>query len=133
MSEAARLISGITLITVPTIVYGGLAVLGIVSSGRFGMGIGRPLSPEQTTYFRAGHAHAGVLVILSLVIQLLLDHTQLSPELTWALRVGAPLAAICVSGGFFGVAFFAGFRLLLYVGAALVSLVTLGTGIGLLR
>jgi hypothetical protein len=133
MSDAARLISGITLITVPTIVYGGLTVLGIVSSGRFGMGIGRPLSPEQTSFFRAGHAHAGVLVILSLVIQLLLDQAGLSPELIWALRIGAPLAAICVSGGFFGVAFFPGFRALLYTGAALVSLVTLGTGIGLLR
>jgi len=129
MSDAARLISGITLITVPTIVYGGLTVLGIVSSGRFGMGIGRPLSPEQTSFFRAGHAHAGVLVILSLVIQLLLDQAGL----IWALRIGAPLAAICVSGGFFGVAFFPGFRALLYAGAALVSLVTLGTGIGLLR
>jgi hypothetical protein len=133
MSPAARLISGITLITVPTIVYGGLTVLGIVSSGRFGIGLGRPLSSEQTSFFRAGHAHAGVLVILSLVIQVLLDHAALSPDLTWALRIGAPLAAICVSGGFFGVAFFPGFRMLLYTGAALVSLVTLGTGIGLLR
>jgi len=133
MSQAARLLSGITLITVPTIVYGGLTVLGIVSSGRFGMGVGRPLSTEQTTFFRAGHAHAGVLVILSLVIQVLLDHAKLSPELTWALRIGAPLAAICVSGGFFGIAFFPSFRLLLYAGAALVSLVTLTTGIGLVR
>jgi hypothetical protein len=133
MSQAARLISGLTLITVPTIVYGGLTVLGVVSGGRFGMGVGRRLSPEQTSFFRAGHAHAGVLVILSLVVQLMLDHAALSPELTWALRIGAPLAAICVSGGFFGLAFFPGFRLLLYTGAALVSLVTLGTGIGLVR
>ncbi|HEY3587129.1 MAG TPA: hypothetical protein VGK85_08250 [Myxococcaceae bacterium] len=133
MSQAARLISGITLITVPTIVYGGLTVLGIVSSGRFGMGVGRPLTPEQTTFFRAGHAHAGVLVILSLVIQVLLDHASLSPDITWVLRIGAPLAAICVSGGFFGVAFFPSFRLLLYTGAALVSAVTLVTGIGLVR
>ena len=133
MSQAARLISGITLITVPTIVYGGLTVLGVVSSGRFGMGVGRPLSPEQTSFFRAGHAHAGVLVIFSLVIQLTLDHASLAPDLTWALRIGAPLAAICVSGGFFGVAFFPSFRLLLYAGAALLSVVTLVTGIGLVR
>ncbi|HET9037039.1 MAG TPA: hypothetical protein VFN45_12575 [Myxococcaceae bacterium] len=133
MSPAARLIAGITLITVPTIVYGGVTLLGIVSSGRFGLGIGRPLTPEQTTFFRAGHAHAGVLVIFSLVTQVLLDHANLSPELTWALRIGAPLAAICVSGGFFGVAFFPSFKLLLYTGAVLVSMVTLATGIGLLR
>ena len=64
---------------------------------------------------------------------MLLDHVKLSPELIWALRIGAPLAAICVSGGFFGVAFFPSFRLLLYTGAALASLVTLTTGIGLVR
>jgi len=133
MSQAARLLSGITLITVPTIVYGGLTVLGVVSSGHFGTGFGRPVSPEQTTFFRAGHAHAGVLVILSLVIQVMLDHAKLSEELVWALRIGAPLAAICVSGGFFGIAFLPSFRLLLYTGAALVSLVTLTTGIGLVR
>ena len=133
MSQAARLLSGITLITVPTIVYGGLTVLGVVSSGPFGTGFGRPVSPEQTTFFRAGHAHAGVLVILSLVIQVMLDHAKLSDELVWALRIGAPLAAICVSGGFFGIAFLPSFRLLLYTGAALVSLVTLTTGIGLVR
>ena len=133
MTPDARIIAGITLLTVPTIVYGGLSVLSVVSGGGLGLRVAVPLTPEQTTYFRAGHAHAGVLVILSLVIQLLLDQAGLSPELIWALRIGAPLAAICVSGGFFGVAFFPGFRALLYAGAALVSLVTLGTGIGLLR
>jgi len=133
MSPAARLVAGITLVTVPTIVYGGLTVLGIVSGHRFGLAPGMALTAEQTTYFRAGHAHAGVLVLFSLVLQLLLDHVGLSPELVWALRIGAPLAAICVSGGFFGVAFFPGFKMLLYAGAALVSLVTLVTGIGLLR
>jgi len=133
MSPAGRLIAGITLITVPTIVYGGVTLLGIVSGNRFGLGIGRSLTAEQTTFFRAGHAHAGVLVIFSLVIQLLLDHVQLSSDLVWALRIGAPLAAISVSGGFFGVAFSPGFKALLYTGAALVSLVTLVTGIGLLR
>jgi hypothetical protein len=133
MSPAARLIAGLTLVTVPTIVYGGLTVLGIVSGGRFGLRIGRPLTAEQITFFRAGHAHAGVLVLFSLVIQVMLDQAKLPSELVWALRIGAPLAAIFVSGGFFGVAFLPAFKLLLYTGAALVSLVTLITGIGLLR
>jgi hypothetical protein len=127
------MISGVILITVPTIVYGGLTVLGLVSGNRFGMGVGRPLTPQQTAFFRAGHAHAGVLVILSLVLQLMLDHANLPSELVWTLRIGAPLAAICVAGGFFGVAFVPGFKWLLYTGAALVSLVTLGAGVGLVR
>jgi len=133
MSEAARMIAGITLITVPTIVYGGVTVLGIISGNRFGMGIGRTLTPEQVTFFRAGHAHAGVLVLFSLVLQLLLDHATFPPELVWALRIGAPLAAICVSGGFFGVAFQPRFKASLYTGAVLLALVTLVTGVGLVR
>jgi hypothetical protein len=132
MSSEARLFCGITLLTVPTIVYGGLTVLNVVSSGHFGMTAPK-LTDVQTTYFRAGHAHAGVLVIFSLVLQLLLDGAKLPTEWLWALRIAAPLAAICVSGGFFGVAYFASFRLLLYTGAALVTFVTVGTGIGLLR
>ncbi|HVP61344.1 MAG TPA: hypothetical protein VMT11_12330 [Myxococcaceae bacterium] len=133
MSAAARLFAGLTLITVPAIVYGGLTVLGVVSGDRLGKGVGRPLTPEQTAFFRAGHAHAGVLVILSLVLQLMLDHARLPVELTWAFRIAAPLAATFVSGGFFGVAFMPGFRVVLYTGAALVAVVTLGTGVGLLR
>ncbi len=130
MSPMARLFSGITLITVPTIVYGGLTVLNVVSRGRFGSGA-PPLTAEQANWFRAGHAHAGVLVMLSLILQQLLDHTSLPEGLVTALRVAAPLAAICVSGGFFGVAFLPALRGLLYLGATLVGGVTLATGIGL--
>ena len=133
MTPAARLVAGITLIAVPTIVYGGLSVLSIVSGGRFGLRVGVPLTPEQTTYFRAGHAHAGVLVILSLVIQVLLDHALLPPDWLWATRVAAPVAAILVSGGFFGIAFSPRLRSLLYAGALLVSFATVATGVGLIR
>jgi hypothetical protein len=131
MSDLARLIAGITLITVPTIVYGGLSVLSVISGGRFGLKIGVALTPEQTSYFRAGHAHAGVLVLFSLVIQLLLDHAHLADPWILTARIAAPSAAIAVSGGFFGIAFIPGFRLLLYTGALLMSVATLITGIGL--
>jgi hypothetical protein len=131
MSDQARLIAGITLITVPTIVYGGLSVLSVISGGRFGLKIGVTLTPEQTSYFRAGHAHAGVLVLFSLVLQLLLDHAHLADPWILSARIAAPSAAIAVSGGFFGIAFIPGFRLLLYTGALLMSAATLITGIGL--
>ena len=131
MSDAARQIIGITIITVPTIVYGGLAVLGVVSQGRFGLHR-IPLRPEQVSYFRAGHAHAGVLVLFSLVIQLLLDQAHLPGPWIGFARVAAPSSAIAVSGGFFGIAFAPAFRLLLYFGAFLIAAATLLTGIGLL-
>ena len=132
MSGAARLFSGLTLLTVPTIVYGGLTLLGVVSRGRFGTGA-PALTAEQASWFRAGHAHAGVLLIFSLEAQQLLDHARLPALLVTILRIAAPLAAVCVSGGFFGVAFVPSLRALLYLGATLVSGVTLATGIGLIR
>lgn len=132
MSFAARLMAGATLVTVPTIVYGGLVVLGVVTGGAAGIHPGIALTPVQVSLYRAGHAHAGVLVILSLVVQVLLDHARLGPGLVWTLRVAAPLAAIVVSSGFFALAHVPQLRAILYAGAALVALATLATGIGLL-
>jgi hypothetical protein len=132
MSYAARLMAGATLVVVPTIVYRGLVVLGVITRGAAGMNPGIALAPLQISLYRAGHAHAGVLVIFSLVVQFLLDQARLGTGLTWALRVAAPLAAILVSGGFFGLAHVPQLRVVLYAGAALVALVTLTTGIGVL-
>ncbi len=133
MSSAARLMMGITLLTVPTVVYGGLTVLGVVTSGGAGLSPGIALSPSQVTLYRAGHAHAGVLVILSLLLQVALDHAALPGSLAWSVRVAAPLAAVLVSGGFFGLAHLPALRALLYAGAALLVFATLTSGIGLLR
>ena len=55
----------------------------------------------QKSMFRAGHAHAGVLVILSLVCQLLADHATLSSGWLWFIRIGIPSSALLISGGFF--------------------------------
>ncbi len=132
MTRDARYVMGITLLTVPTIVYGGLTILGILTNGGAGLP-GPSVTPLQQSLFRAGHAHAGVLVILSLVLQIALDHARLAVRWGWAARLGVPLAAILVSGGFFGLAYSPGFSGLLYGGAALVAYATLATGIGLLR
>jgi hypothetical protein len=74
-----------------------------------------------------------VWLILSLVIQVLLDHATLTSGLKWFARVSAPLAAVTISGGFFGLAFIPAFRWLLYLGAAGMALAVLATGVGLLR
>jgi hypothetical protein len=124
--------TGATLVTVPTIVYGGLVVLGVLTGGAAGMHPGITLTPLQVSLYRAGHAHAGVLVILSLVIQVLIDHARLGAGLAWTVRVAAPLAAVLVSGGFFALAHLPQLRAVLYAGATLVALATLTTGVGLL-
>jgi hypothetical protein len=133
LSRPARLMAGITLITVPSIVYGGLTVLSVVTVGVHGLAAGLELTPLQTTLFRAGHAHAGALVILSLVLQVLIDTAEVSRALSWLARVTAPLAAILVSAGFFGIAFSPAFASLLWTGAACLSVSVVVTGVGLLR
>ncbi len=65
MSPAARLMSGIILIIVPTIQYGGYFLLTSLMNASSGY----MDNPLRQNLFRAGHAHAGVIVILSLICQ----------------------------------------------------------------
>lgn len=133
LSRPARLMAGLTLLTVPTIVYGGLTLLGIVTGSAHGLPPGFELTPTQQALFRAGHAHAGVLVILSLVLQGLLDSAILPERARWAARILAVAGAMLLSGGFFGLAFHPGFATLLWLGAACVAATVLVSGIGLVR
>jgi len=87
--------------------YGGITLLGLLTKGMAGVAPGQlALDETQGALWRAGHAHAGVWVLLSLVMQVLIDSTRLSTPLMWLVRLSAPVAAVTVSGGFFGVAFF---------------------------
>ena len=96
MSNATKLISDTLFIIVPTIEFGGTFLLRLLSGEK-------PQFTEfQRSMFRAGHAHAGVLVILALVAQIFMDQARLPETLGWAARIGFVLAALLVSGGFFG-------------------------------
>jgi hypothetical protein len=133
LSREARLVSGITLLTVPAIAYGGVTLLGILMKNAAGWAPAElELNETQWALFRAGHAHAGVWMILSLVLQVLLDSATLSVGLKWVTRLAAPLAAVATSGGFFGLAFEPSFRWLQYFGALCLAITVLLTGIGLL-
>jgi len=134
LSREARIVAGVTILTVPTIMYGGVTLLGILTKSAAGISPGNLVLDEtQWALFRAGHAHAGVWVVLSLVIQVMLDSAVLSYKLKWLARIAAPLAAVALSGGFFGLAYASNFRWLVYFGAACLIAVVLLTGIGLLR
>ena len=133
MSPAARLMCGLSLILVPTIVYGGLTVLGVVTNRQLGTPGPKNLSASQIAFYRAGHAHAGALRLLALFLQIAVDHAALPPSFIWPVRVGAIAAAILVAGGFFGLAHSRSLRVLLYTGAVLATLTTLTVGIGLIR
>lgn len=135
MTREARLMSGIILITVPTIQYGGYFLLTSLmnKSSRY------MDNPLRQNFFRAGHAHAGVIVILSLVCQILADAAVLPTPLLWLVRIGVPLAAILISAGFF----FSvlpptatqanGAVALIYTGAFVLAISVVLLGVGLLR
>jgi hypothetical protein len=132
MSPDARLMCGIGLVIVPTIVYGGLAVLGVVSGGAYGVPGPKNLSASQAALYRAGHAHAGVLTILALFLQIAIDDAAIPHGIIWPARIATLLAAPLVSGGFFGIAHTRALRALLYTGALLLVASTLTVGIGLI-
>ncbi len=135
MTRDARVMSGIILITVPTIQYGGYFLL----TSLMNKSSGYMDNPLRQNFFRAGHAHAGVIVILSLICQILADSATLPNPLLWYVRIGVPLAAILISAGFF----FSvlpptatqpgGAVSLIYVGAVVLALAVISLGIGLLR
>ena len=96
-------------------------------------------NPLRQNMFRAGHAHAGVLVLLSLVCQLLADVAELPPALVQFARLGVPCAAVLMPLGFFlSVASPKAVQpnrliTLIYIGAALLATSVLVLGIGLIR
>lgn len=85
--------SGVILLTVAAIASGGHFLLRVIA-GQV------PANELQRTYYRAGHAHAGVLVILGLVIQLLLADPAV-PAWGSTLGSGVLYAAILMPAGFF--------------------------------
>ena len=135
MSNAARWVSGVILITVPTIVYGGYFLLTSLIDPKSGY-MDKPL---RQNFFRAGHAHAGVIVILSLVCQILADSAALPEPWRWFVRFAIPVAAVLLSAGFFFSVLSSsatrpnGAIYLIYAGALILVSGVLTLGIGLLR
>ena len=135
MTQETKKMAGIIILTVPTIAYGGYFLLLLLS----GQAQELALTEFQKSMFRAGHAHAGVLIILSLVALPYIEASQLGK--TWKLvaRNSFPLAAVLMSGGFFASATGAGltqpneFIAILYLGAATLIFGLITLGIGLLK
>jgi hypothetical protein len=86
----------ISWISLPTVMFGGYSLLGAA---------GDKITPEQRGLFRAGHAHAGVLLILSLAYELQIAAVPLALAVK-QIGCGGLLAGIILqSGGFFWRAF----------------------------
>ncbi|WP_328989849.1 hypothetical protein OG394_26785 [Kribbella sp. NBC_01245] len=131
LTDASRMIAGAILITIVTIQIGGWFMTKIARGDV-------PMTDFQKSFARAGHGHAGVLVILSLVGLLYVDQTGLTGLGLWVGRLGIPVAAILMSGGFFAASAGKGrttpskLIAMLWVGAASLAVGVLTLGIGLL-
>jgi hypothetical protein len=92
--EPTNVLPIIAVLSLVTVEFGGRALLTFLT-GR------EVLSDWQRRFFRAGHAHAGVLLVLSLVYLLYLPRADFSNGLEWVAG-GALLAGVLAqSGGFF--------------------------------
>ena len=132
LSDASRTLAGILLVSFVAIEIGGVYLVR-VTSGRV------ELTEFQRSFARAGHAHAGVLVMLALVCQLYVDAIDQSGVIGWLSRSGVAIAAIAMPAGFFfssmGAARVKPNRLvaLVFAGAVLFGAGVLSLGVGLLR
>jgi hypothetical protein len=96
MSPQSRLVAGILLLVLPTVEFGGATILSLL--------INDPTYAQndlRQDLWRAGHAHAGVWLVLSLVALRYVDETTLSEGMRWVVRLSLPIAAILMPLAFF--------------------------------
>jgi hypothetical protein len=133
LSSTTKILAGITFITLPSIEFGGTFLLGILAGEHPELG----LTELQRSLFRAGHAHAGVLVLLGLIGQIYADHLRLPRTVVGLVRGGLIVAPLFISGGFFA-AGSVGDRVgpgigLVWLGAAVLAVTVVLLGVGLIR
>jgi drug/metabolite transporter superfamily protein YnfA len=135
MSRDTQMTAGVLLVVLPSVMYGGLSLLMLL----VGSVPGFFDNPLRHDLWRAGHAHAGVYLVLSLVMLRYVDEAELSPGWRWLARTGAPIAAILIPAAFFlSVASPSATQPnalidLAYVGAVFLAGSVLTLGVGLIR
>ena len=96
MSPQSRLVAGIVLLIVPTVEIGGASILSLlITDPAYGQ------NDLRQDLWRAGHAHAGVWLVLSLVALRYVDEATLSEGMRWVVRLAFPAAAVLMALGFF--------------------------------
>lgn len=134
MSPQSRLVAGIVLIVLPTVELGGASILSLL--------IGDPAYAQndlRQDLWRAGHAHAGVWLVLSLVALRYVDEATLSEGMKWVVRLAFPIAAILTPAAFFLSVLSPqatepnALIYLAYVGGVVLAVGLLTLGVGLIR
>jgi hypothetical protein len=134
MTRESRRLAGVLLIVMPTVVFGGASILSLL--------INDPAyrdNPLRQDLWRAGHAHAGVLLVLSLLVLRYVDEAILSKRARRFVRSAVPAAAVLLPVAFFTSVLSPqatqpnALIYLAYVGAVLLTAGLLTLGVGLLR
>jgi hypothetical protein len=134
MTPRTRKTAGILIIILPTVIYGGVSILYFLTK-----------DPQYSQnelrqdLWRAGHAHAGVLLILSLVTLLYVDQATLSAFLKTTVTILIPSSAILLPAGFFFSVLDPaatepnGLIILTYIGAVVLATGLVILGVGLIK
>jgi hypothetical protein len=93
MHGPIQLFTVIALVSLPTVMYGGYALMGVMRD--------KKLTEHQRGMFRAGHAHAGVLLVLVLVTLQILRLGGLGDTGQWIACFLLLFGVLAQSGGFF--------------------------------
>ena len=91
--DPIRVFSVVVLVSLPTVMFGGYSLLRLLGQGQ--------LSAFQSTYFRAGHAHAGVLLVFALGYLAFLSRTDFGTGLRWLAAGLLTVGILAQSGGMF--------------------------------
>ncbi|HKG25409.1 MAG TPA: hypothetical protein VKB09_07150 [Thermomicrobiales bacterium] len=135
MSDASLQVAGIIFVVVPTIEFGGYSLLRFLTRNEPGY----LDNPTRRALFTAGHAHAGVLVLMALVGLLYVDQADLSDGTRSLVRTALASAPILMPLGFFlSIASPRATRPnrligLVYAGAASLAIGAVTLGVGVLR
>jgi hypothetical protein len=131
MRPTSRMIA-FTLFAIVTVEFGGWSLLGMLTSQG-------AISEFEEQFFRAGHAHAGVLLTLALVYFVLLDRTDFDARRQRLLGLTLLTGILLQSGGFF-LHMLVGEEggsssgtLITRIGAVLLAVALIGLGVGVLR
>lgn len=88
-----RIFAIIAWISLPTVMFGGYALLSML--------VRNGISEFQQTYFRAGHAHAGVLILMALLYLNYIQQTNLNMTAQFGGATAVLIGILAQSGGFF--------------------------------
>ncbi|HLS36610.1 MAG TPA: hypothetical protein VK061_10245 [Bacillota bacterium] len=135
MNTDTKKAAGWLIIILPTVIYGGFSILNLIITKNVGI-VENPLRKD---FFRAGHAHAGILLMLSLICYLYVDKASLSTSLKSIVKTFIPVSAIFIPAAFFFSVLSPtaeepnSFIYLAYLGALTLAIGLLILGIGLIR